>query len=65
MSDCHDIDAGIAGLNKMRETRQTEIHFDQAVLHLFYRDLQIEEIETVELQALFETVQAELKYRTK
>jgi hypothetical protein len=50
-------------IRDMHKERQTEIHADQAILHLFYRDLQIEEIETVDLQALLETVQAELKYR--
>ena len=64
MSDCHDIDAGSAGIKAMQKARQTEIHFDQAIHHLFYRDLQIEEIDTAELQALLETVQAEVKYRT-
>ena len=45
-------------------TEQTEARAAQAILYLFWGDRRIEEIDTVELQALLETVQAELKYRT-
>ena len=58
-------EASITGHESACRARQTVLHADQAILHLFWNDLQIEEIDTVELQALLETVKAELEYRTK